>query len=433
MTKVFNFKSIVSLFIIAISFIYLSVLGVIQINAMNDRVDFLYKESFIHIATLNEIDKIYHINLMKTIDKFNNEEITKAQTSLEIEHLLIKLQDMWKKYRLDFNHSDKEEYLTNALIEIKKIEQDFYTILKKIDEIKGASKLSLEQLLSLREKALDIENDRIVDEVVVDRIISASQLEKNIFTVDIIIQELISYELTIIQSEKEYFRDDFENFRYQLLILILLVFISVLSYFYLVINFHKRLTLENIGIELNLPEDEEEEILTVEYIDSLTLLSSRKFFNLIYEDKLENAKVNNSYISLIKIDIDMFAEYNKHYGYDSGNDILVQIASILENMIDEENDFVFKFDGEVFVILLTNTDEERSSEFTSRICETIRDKNIVHETSTIDNVLTVSVGMAYCRVDDNTRKYSLLAHADKMLVEAKESGQNRYKIYTKEK
>ena len=375
-----------------ISIIYLVVLITLQISSMKNSLDELYLNSLLSISKLNEANKIYNINIQNNIHQVMNFTITPTQALLEMQKSLPIVEKIWENYEKNFSYEDKSEYLEYSLLEIREINNYFKEVNIWCSDIEQMQMLSL----------TDIDN--------------------KIAKANIIIQELIRYELEIAQDKRKSVISGFNNFIYQILFLLFIFTIFIIYYIYLIKNKQLLLKEELQKITANC------EILdSLEYNDSLTSLYNRKYFNLLYKEKLEIAKKNEEFIALIMVDIDCFSEYNNLYGFNKGDDILITLANILID-ISDKNDFVFRFNGEAFVVLLTDTNEEKSVAFTNNILQILRDKKIEHKGSKIDNFLTVSIGMSYSKIDNTTTEYKLISDADKMLFTAKENGRNRAEI-----
>lgn len=141
-----------------------------------------------------------------------------------------------------------------------------------------------------------------------------------------------------------------------------------------------------------------------------------------------------SRLSLIILDIDHFKRLNDTYGHQSGNDILISLAAILEKNTEGKGQ-VARFGGEEFVILLPGWRKEEAVEF----AETLR-KYIEHSIFEISPDLgaerqkefvgiTASFGVASVP-EDTDDPMDLLRNADRALyVGGKQSGRNKVGVY----
>ncbi len=166
----------------------------------------------------------------------------------------------------------------------------------------------------------------------------------------------------------------------------------------------------------------------VSYTDVLTSLHNRRYFNLVYDKELKRAKRAKSYITFMMLDIDFFKQYNDTYGHIEGDYALKSVAKVLKDTLKRPSDFVFRLGGEEFGVLLTQTDESNSAKLARDICDAIRGRELVHESSKVNKFLTMSIGVVCCIADEALNEEILISRADEMLYEAKESGRDRYII-----
>lgn len=146
--------------------------------------------------------------------------------------------------------------------------------------------------------------------------------------------------------------------------------------------------------------------------DPLTGLYNRRGFEKMYESISSGKQVN-----IIAIDIDHFKQVNDRFGHDAGDKVLQELATLLKE-ICRENDFICRFGGEEFVVVIP----EKKSDEVIDIAERIRKQT---ETTIFPFVghLTLSAGVAssqYFGEDIN----ELLRRADEFLYVAKRSGRN---------
>ncbi len=177
---------------------------------------------------------------------------------------------------------------------------------------------------------------------------------------------------------------------------------------------------------------EEKEFLTADNLkleklanlDGLTEISNKRFF-MEYLGYQWSNNIKRKFLSVLMIDVDYFKKFNDTYGHLAGDNCLKIVAKTLENEIRQSKDIVARFGGEEFVILLENTDRDGAMETAKRIMERIKKLKIPHETSEVSDILTVSIGIATMKPDNNKNYHQLLEKADKALYEAKTSGRNR--------
>ena len=166
------------------------------------------------------------------------------------------------------------------------------------------------------------------------------------------------------------------------------------------------------------------------YTDSLTELYNRRYFNLVYDREIKRAKRTKSYITFMMLDIDLFKQYNDTYGHIEGDFALKSVAKVLTDILKRPSDFVFRLGGEEFGVLLVDTDESNSANLARDICDGVRAREIQHKASTVNEFVTISIGLVCCIADENLNEDSLLTIADSMLYKAKDGGRDTYNITT---
>lgn len=150
--------------------------------------------------------------------------------------------------------------------------------------------------------------------------------------------------------------------------------------------------------------------------DSLTGLYNRRYMENRMEDLLEKAREDTVPFGVIMIDIDLFKVVNDRFGHQAGDEVLKELARVLEGGV-RSDDFVGRLGGEEFLILLGSTGEQEAVETGKRLCQLAADK--VWESIAV----TVSVGVSVYAEGDTQRE--LLARADEALYKSKADGRNR--------
>ncbi|HYM49482.1 MAG TPA: GGDEF domain-containing protein [Candidatus Limnocylindrales bacterium] len=123
-------------------------------------------------------------------------------------------------------------------------------------------------------------------------------------------------------------------------------------------------------------------------------------------------------MTLLMLDIDGFKAVNDHLGHSAGNELLREVAGVLRGAV-RVGDAVFRFGGDEFVVLLSDTDGAGARVVAQRIQDTYHAMRQVEPASGYS--VSFSIGMATFPKDGATPD-SLLAHADVALYQAKRSG-----------
>ncbi|RZG64900.1 GGDEF domain-containing protein [Acinetobacter bouvetii] len=165
------------------------------------------------------------------------------------------------------------------------------------------------------------------------------------------------------------------------------------------------------------------ELLHLSQHDELTKISNRRTFDEMLDTCYEQAKRDESALSILFIDVDHFKNYNDFYGHQKGDDVISSIARTVKNAI-RHMDFVARYGGEEFVVLLPETDAHGAYAVASNIYKAIDRLEIPHAKSTVSSHVTISLGITVFRGEELSKE-DLLSIADQALYRAKQLGRNQ--------
>lgn len=162
------------------------------------------------------------------------------------------------------------------------------------------------------------------------------------------------------------------------------------------------------------------------FIDGLTGLHNRRFFDERFEAELQRARRNGTPLALLLADVDFFKLYNDHYGHLAGDDALRGVAVALRTVLKRPGDLVCRFGGEEFAILLPETDMAGAQRVSEQLGEAMRALGCAHALSAVPGgLLSLSLGGAVCVPGARHDCPGLLALADAQLYAAKAQGRAR--------
>jgi len=159
--------------------------------------------------------------------------------------------------------------------------------------------------------------------------------------------------------------------------------------------------------------------------DQLTGLYNRREFERIITKEWRHAIRELEPISLIMIDIDNFKPYNDNYGHLAGDNCLQEISRCMDGSLKRPRDFIARFGGEEFVVILPDTDGKGALHTAERIRKDVFDLQIPHKYSNVEEYITISLGIASTGEADLFLFEELLDKADQALYKAKETGKNK--------
>lgn len=159
-------------------------------------------------------------------------------------------------------------------------------------------------------------------------------------------------------------------------------------------------------------------------IDGLTGIANRRRFDETLKLEWAKALETAQYLSLIMLDIDYFKLYNDNYGHLKGDDCLKRIALAISTAIRRPHDFVGRYGGEEFAVILPLTELSGAIQVARSIEQTIAKENIEHAFSPISSQVTSSLGIASMVPDHVNSTAEFIRAADKCLYRAKNKGRN---------
>lgn len=155
--------------------------------------------------------------------------------------------------------------------------------------------------------------------------------------------------------------------------------------------------------------------------DALSGVGNRKAFDERLPVLLGNWKRQRESFVLVLADVDHFKWINDTHGHPAGDRVVAHVGRFLKECV-REGDYVARFGGDEFALLVTHAELELGGKIAERIRLSTSRTNFdvgVHERVTV----TFSMGVAAVREGDTGE--SLLARADKALYLSKQSGRNQ--------
>ena len=161
------------------------------------------------------------------------------------------------------------------------------------------------------------------------------------------------------------------------------------------------------------------------FLDGLSGVYNRRYFDQQLGIEWARSTRSSFPLSAIMIDVDHFKLFNDRYGHQSGDDCLRQIAVALKVCLKRPGDLVARYGGEEFACILPDTPFDDAMSLANDLERKVRALAIPHESSSVAEVITVSVGVATRTVDSADDAAALVGLADSQLYNAKQSGRGR--------
>ena len=166
-------------------------------------------------------------------------------------------------------------------------------------------------------------------------------------------------------------------------------------------------------------------LLAISTMDGLTGISNRRYFDEFLAKEWNRAIRSGAPLSLILCDIDYFKNFNDCYGHQEGDKCLQRIAGLLEEHARRGGDLAARYGGEEFGIVLPETNLESARDIAEQMRIAVENIAIPHEASAINNIITISFGVATIIPQRDQESRLLVSLADKALYKAKKEGRNR--------
>ena len=163
-----------------------------------------------------------------------------------------------------------------------------------------------------------------------------------------------------------------------------------------------------------------EQLRTLASTDPLTKLNNRREMGRILNDIVNISRVYGTDYIVGICDIDDFKKVNDSLGHDCGDVVLKEIARVLTSLT-RENDFLCRWGGEEFLILLNQIERNTAKEIAERFRAKISEAEIRYK----DTVLSVTMTFGVSDARESDSYESMFRLADNRLYEGKENGKNQ--------
>ncbi|TBT32343.1 diguanylate cyclase [Vibrio parahaemolyticus] len=160
--------------------------------------------------------------------------------------------------------------------------------------------------------------------------------------------------------------------------------------------------------------------------DGLTKLFNRRYIDQKLDTMVAWHGRHHMPMAMILLDVDFFKPFNDNYGHIEGDRCLQAIANQLKATFCRSGEYVGRYGGEEFVVLLSSTDAQTAEREAERIQEAMYFLDYQHEFSSVANRVTVSQGVFVFQPTGKENQADLYATADRALYTSKSLGRNTY-------
>jgi diguanylate cyclase len=156
-------------------------------------------------------------------------------------------------------------------------------------------------------------------------------------------------------------------------------------------------------------------------LDPLTRLYNRGALDLQLDRTASMSFFSQSPACVFMVDIDHFKHINDTHGHPAGDAVIQQLADRLVSTFPRKTDFVARFGGEEFCVLLPGANLEVCQRLGDRLLEAVRGESFRYQDISIP--VTVSVGVAELMSGETVPTW--IERVDRALYRAKASGRNQ--------
>ncbi len=158
--------------------------------------------------------------------------------------------------------------------------------------------------------------------------------------------------------------------------------------------------------------------------DPLTEIPNRRKFKEVLAAEKSRCKRSNHQISVLMIDIDFFKGFNDRFGHQAGDKALRIVAQTVSSTLKRPEDFVARFGGEEFVVVLPSTNRAGAERVAQKIQDAVYHAEIPYPGSPLSDRVTLSIGISTFSPQTDLHIDSGLFSADQALYQAKRNGRN---------
>lgn len=159
------------------------------------------------------------------------------------------------------------------------------------------------------------------------------------------------------------------------------------------------------------------------YLDSLTGLPNRRYFEDILNREWRRALRENTSLSVLMLDIDYFKQLNDTFGHHAGDECLKAVAETLNKNLRRAGDLVARLGGDEFVVILPETDETAARMVAEVMRQKVVELNIQNPASPF-GMIAISIGLACQKPSLDSHPGNLIKAADEALYRGKHKGRN---------
>lgn len=167
-------------------------------------------------------------------------------------------------------------------------------------------------------------------------------------------------------------------------------------------------------------------------IDFLTGIPNRLAIDESMDHAVRDAKRNMSWLSVLMMDIDHFKLFNDMNGHSAGDQCLKLVAGALRSELKRPYDFLGRYGGEEFCVILPRTDLEGAEQVAEALRKAVQELSIPYQAGKKETV-TITVGVFASRGGRDGNAEEMFKQSDLQLYQGKKEGRNCVSAYADDK
>lgn len=161
--------------------------------------------------------------------------------------------------------------------------------------------------------------------------------------------------------------------------------------------------------------------------DALSGVRNRAYFDRKMVAELNRSRREQRPLAVVLLDIDFFKQVNDDFGHLAGDQIIRQVAELIQSNLKRCSDHVCRYGGEEFALILPNTDTVGAVEVAERIRALLAAAAL--HVAEHQLAVTISAGCYAANADADSSPEYYIHCADKALYQAKNAGRNQVISY----
>jgi diguanylate cyclase (GGDEF)-like protein/PAS domain S-box-containing protein len=327
-----------------------------------------------------------------------------------LDHIAISVQRALEKQRLILENKNYQQFLEQRIQEATREQQEILTELKKTKEyLENLIESSVDPIISLStDGKIEFCNrwtaslfgypvNEILGHTLDDFCTGGKETAQKLLATVLVQGKVQNYEIELASKNKQ-------------------TIIASMSGSVLEDGDGNRIGIIAIFKDITEQKKLQRELQELSIKDNLTALYNQRYFYRVLQTEMTRAIRHNHPLCLLLLDLDNFKQLNDSKGHLAGDRILERVGTVIKDATREYVDYAFRYGGDEFTVILTETTPPQASEVAERI-------QLMLTKSLGEEGLTLSVGLAEFRSPLSLEEFINIA--DKAMYRAKKAGGNR--------